>query len=803
MVGGVTEAILSFAAGRFGNGLGWTTSMPFFPGFAPGDGLGVCTAGTAGFAMGFAAFEDAEEGAFLDGEAAAFFAFPDAALAMGFFTTGFALVTFTGLRDVPAFFGNLDRPQLRDFRVKVGFRRSLVRGANRSPGLCACQSKSAVSGPKQNPFKIWIGSTYGSRRGSVGLDIPTHLSVSLVPLFHDRADRNALETLDRLYDPTLHGIARGTLIAMGPAHGFGDDLVDDAQLQVVARGELERLRRGRVGLLVGFLPQDGRATFGADDRVPRVLEHGDLVGHRDSQSSARTSFADDDTDDRSAQAAHFQHVHGDRFGLSALLSTEPGIGPWRVHEGHDGNAILLRELHFGERFAIPLGVGTPKVARQLFAGFLSLLVPDEHDLHWSDACEASHDRRIVPIPAISVQLGEVPGDHPDVISCLRTEGMAGDAHGLPCREFAVQLAEEIAVALTERLEVAQERSAHLVGRGGIGPDGGKVIFQLCFGLIDLDLDFLQGLLEVELIKRGHDLKCSANPSALLYPMINLGCLAVIGGGNMGEAIVRGTIACGLLKPAQIVVSDPFPERRALFDAMGIRATGSIGACVRQLAESLAGSAVPGAVLLAVKPQMLDAVAGELAPAILEHLPQGITIVSILAGTPIFRLQSVLGVQARIVRAMPNLPARVRQSATAVCLAPSATNDDERLATQLFEAVGPTVVRVDESLMDAFTALAGSGPAYLFYLAEAMTRSGRELGFDYPTAAAVVRQTLLGAALLLNESSEDPDTLRAAVTSRGGTTAAAVHVLDRSGAMQSWMDAMRAARDRGAELSRGD
>lgn len=285
-------------------------------------------------------------------------------------------------------------------------------------------------------------------------------------------------------------------------------------------------------------------------------------------------------------------------------------------------------------------------------------------------------------------------------------------------------------------------------------------------------------------------------------MSKLGCLAVIGGGNMGEAIVRGTLGCGLLNPGRIIVTDPYAERRALFDAMGIGTTETIAACMQRLTELSVEAGATPAILLAVKPQMLDEVAADLAPVLRERYAGGLTILSILAGTTTHRLQTALGAHARIVRAMPNLPARVRQSATALCSGSSASPEDHEIARRLFESIGPIVVQVDESLMDAFTALAGSGPAYLFYLAEAMTRSGRELGFDYPTAAAIVRQTLLGATMLLNESSEDPDALRAAVTSKGGTTAAAVNVLEKSGAMQSWMDAMRAARDRGAEISRG-
>lgn len=269
---------------------------------------------------------------------------------------------------------------------------------------------------------------------------------------------------------------------------------------------------------------------------------------------------------------------------------------------------------------------------------------------------------------------------------------------------------------------------------------------------------------------------------------------------MGEAIVRGTLTCGLLKPTSIVVADPLPERRRIFDSLGIAATDSVTSCMKLFYDKHAQSSGPGAILLAVKPQMLSAVANDLGPALRANSTHAPTILSILAGMTVARLHEFLGTHTRIVRAMPNLPARIRQSTTALCRGPSATDHDESLARHLFTAIGPTVVEIDESLMDAFTALAGSGPAYLFYLAEAMTKAAADLGFDPATASHVIRQTLLGAATLLSESSDNPATLRTAVTSKGGTTAAATSVLDNANAMQTWLSAIKAARDRGTELA---
>jgi pyrroline-5-carboxylate reductase len=177
------------------------------------------------------------------------------------------------------------------------------------------------------------------------------------------------------------------------------------------------------------------------------------------------------------------------------------------------------------------------------------------------------------------------------------------------------------------------------------------------------------------------------------------------------------------------------------------------------------------------------------------------VISILAGTPTKVIRQLLGAGA-VVRAMPNTAARIRQSITAISAGSNTAEAQVAEAERLLGALGPTV-RIDESLMDAFTALAGSGPAYLFYLAEAMTKAALAIGFDASSADQIVRQTLKGAAALLDDArSETPANLRAAVTSKGGTTEAAVRVLDDRAVMQSVVDAITRARDRGQEISGG-
>ena len=263
-------------------------------------------------------------------------------------------------------------------------------------------------------------------------------------------------------------------------------------------------------------------------------------------------------------------------------------------------------------------------------------------------------------------------------------------------------------------------------------------------------------------------------------------LVVVGFGAMASAIVEGALRAGVLDANSVGAADPSPERRAHAESLGCRA-------FEGAADALAaGPDAP--VLLAVKPQSLDAVARD-ARAPLDDRP----VISILAGATIERLASSLGAR-RIVRVMPNTPARVGRGVSAVAPGPGATGDDAAFVRTLFASVGE-VVDIPEDLMDAFTAVCGSGPAYVFYLTEAMTRAAREVGFDDATADRVVRATVAGAAALLDADRErSASELRALVTSKGGTTAAATCVLDDARVADALVRAIVAARDRGRELA---
>jgi pyrroline-5-carboxylate reductase len=266
-------------------------------------------------------------------------------------------------------------------------------------------------------------------------------------------------------------------------------------------------------------------------------------------------------------------------------------------------------------------------------------------------------------------------------------------------------------------------------------------------------------------------------------------LVIIGGGNMGRAIALGATAAGVYTPREIVVCEPDAAKHGAFRARGISAVSSP-------AEALPGLHPGGLLLLAVKPQSLTEVAAQVKP----HLSGPHPVVSILAGTPMARVRAAFDpLIGPVIRAMPNLAVSIGRGMTALSAAPGTGPEPLARAERLFAALG-RVVRIEETLMDAFTAVAGSGPAYIAYLIEAMERAAVEAGFDEQTAGTIVRQTLAGSAGLLEASAMTPGSLRAAVTSKGGTTEAAIGLLEDRGVARAVADAVLRARDRARELA---
>lgn len=261
-------------------------------------------------------------------------------------------------------------------------------------------------------------------------------------------------------------------------------------------------------------------------------------------------------------------------------------------------------------------------------------------------------------------------------------------------------------------------------------------------------------------------------------------LALAGCGNMGRALLEGWLAKGL-EPADVQVVDPSADAQAYARSKG----------VRPVARAEALDPATRAVVLAVKPQMIEAVAPAYAGLAGEAL-----FVSILAGTTTGALEGLLGEGAAIVRAMPNTPALIGEGAS-VLVANKAVSAAQKTGAQaLFEAAGLVLWIEDESLMDAVTALSGSGPAYVFLMIEAMAEAGERLGLPADAALALARQTVKGAGALAAASPEPPSTLRERVTSPGGTTAAALEVLMGEDRLKRLIEAaMEAARRRGGEL----
>ena len=268
---------------------------------------------------------------------------------------------------------------------------------------------------------------------------------------------------------------------------------------------------------------------------------------------------------------------------------------------------------------------------------------------------------------------------------------------------------------------------------------------------------------------------------------------VIGGGNMGAALVRGMIAAGVCSADNVVVAEPDDGKREALGGLGVRVVDGVAG-----AAAMIGSG--SALLLAVKPQVFAGVAAELSGSCGPVLGEGCLVVSIMAGVTTGAISRRTGA-ARVVRAMPNLPATVGAGITALARGAGASDADGAAAERLFAAVG-ACVWLDEGLMDAFTGLAGSGPAYVFALCEAMAAAGERLGMSAADAAAAARQTVIGAARLLEASAVSPAELRASVTSKGGTTQAALEVLTSGGFDALVAQAIEAAARRGTELSRG-
>ncbi len=264
-------------------------------------------------------------------------------------------------------------------------------------------------------------------------------------------------------------------------------------------------------------------------------------------------------------------------------------------------------------------------------------------------------------------------------------------------------------------------------------------------------------------------------------------LGFLGAGNMAVALAGGFVKAGLAEGPETAVYDILGEKAAeLAASLGAEPAGSAKE-VLERAEII---------VLAVKPQNIDELLPEIAPAAgPRHL-----FISILAGTPSAKIEAGIGGDPRVVRVMPNTPALVGAGASALARGAHATADDLELAVELFKSVG-VAVAVEEPQLDAVTGLSGSGPAYFFLMVEALIEAGVKVGLDEDTAKSLAVQTALGASRLASESEDSPAVLRERVTSKGGTTAAGLAALAEGGYKELIAKCVEAATARSVELGK--
>jgi len=264
-------------------------------------------------------------------------------------------------------------------------------------------------------------------------------------------------------------------------------------------------------------------------------------------------------------------------------------------------------------------------------------------------------------------------------------------------------------------------------------------------------------------------------------------ITFIGGGHMSTGLVGGLRARGVPGDDLCVTDVLTGQLERLQAGYGVRTTTDNAAAVRDA----------GLVVLAVKPQDMAAAATGIAGALAERRP---TVVSIAAGIRIHSLVEWLGEGVPVVRAMPNRPALIGAGVTAACAGPGIGPAERAAVDAVLSTVGPLVWLEEEAQMDAVTAVSGSGPAYFFLLIEALEDAGTALGLPRATARQLAVHTALGAGRMAAEGTEEPATLREQVTSPGGTTAAALAVLDRAGLRGIVATAVAAAARRSAELA---
>ena len=416
------------------------------------------------------------------------------------FGGAFALVTAFAAPFVGSFF--IAKKDLSLFKRPTRLQRDLsLRGLERSKDRTKRQRhrRRFVRGKER------ISVNSGGYSGHLVTE-SAHLAELLKPLTNQGIWVEPREISKSIDNPRLQRVSSLAWISMSSAERLGNDLVDKPILKISACGQGEALRGSIVGLLVGLLPQDGRATFGRDHRVPSVFKHRDSVSDGDPKRTPRATFTNDDGNDWRAQPAHFKQIDCDRLSLSALLTSDAGICTGSIDKRDDRQPKLFSELHLQKCFAITLGVRTAEVCSNLFGDCLSLVVTDEHALHGANAREARHDCGIITESSVAMQFAEVAANHRHVVVCLGTKWVAGDADGLPRGQAGVDLLKQ---ALPSRVELSE-----LVGV--------TLGIWALLNRVDLTLDIKDWVLKIELVERavarsGHREIVSDAPRCLPVP----------------------------------------------------------------------------------------------------------------------------------------------------------------------------------------------------------------------------------------------------------------------------------------------
>ena len=263
-------------------------------------------------------------------------------------------------------------------------------------------------------------------------------------------------------------------------------------------------------------------------------------------------------------------------------------------------------------------------------------------------------------------------------------------------------------------------------------------------------------------------------------------IAIIGAGNMGEALVSGLISSESSNPKNIICTDVRKEKlESVKEKYG----------VITLTNNIEAVETSDIVIYAVKPQIIALVLKETTSC----LDMSKLIISIAAGVPLAAIESCLKKELRLIRVMPNIAAFVKESASVIAAGDNATEKDIELSMAIFNSMGKSIFLKENSLMDAVTGLSGSGPAYIFLIVDALADAGVKVGLAREDALFLSTQTVLGAAKLLMETKEHPGRLKDMVTSPGGTAIAGIHSLEKGGLRTTLINAVEVATQRSKEL----